>query len=183
MCLPGDAPHLERLCSRAVDLPSLSWSSMKVGTWTWIQTLGTKTESSGRYRTSLMKTTISSAPRIARREPHLPGHLQRQVRERKRDKYVSAELQERRMPRRKRLRELGRITDAVVVVDPFTPKKKRCGKNAHKATRQAASSVSLETVAGQHSALRARSRERSNALAPADGAEHAQFGALGSARV
>ncbi|KAH9174132.1 hypothetical protein EDB89DRAFT_1904842 [Lactarius sanguifluus] len=34
-----------------------------------------------------------------------------------------------------------------------------------------------------HSALRARSRERSNALAPADGTSRAQFGALGNARL
>ncbi|KAH9069762.1 hypothetical protein EDB83DRAFT_2674123 [Lactarius deliciosus] len=47
-----------------------------------------------------------------------------------------------------RLRELQRITGAVAVVDPFTPKKKRCDKKAHRATRQAAASVSLETVAG-----------------------------------
>ncbi|KAH9016560.1 hypothetical protein EDB85DRAFT_2279884 [Lactarius pseudohatsudake] len=43
--------------------------------------------------------------------------------------------------------ELERITGAVAIVDPFTPKK-RCGKTAHKATRQAAASFSLETVIG-----------------------------------
>ncbi|KAH9036932.1 hypothetical protein EDB84DRAFT_1560794 [Lactarius hengduanensis] len=43
--------------------------------------------------------------------------------------------------------ELERITGAVAIVDPFTPKK-RCSKTAHKATRQAAASFSLETVIG-----------------------------------
>ncbi|KAH9069771.1 hypothetical protein EDB83DRAFT_2314144 [Lactarius deliciosus] len=57
-----------------------------------------------------------------------PAHSQR-----KRDKYVSAELQERRKARRKRLRELERITDTAAAVDPFTPKK--CGKEVLKATR------------------------------------------------
>ncbi|KAH9022886.1 hypothetical protein EDB85DRAFT_2278053 [Lactarius pseudohatsudake] len=179
MCLPGDAPRLQGLCSRAIDLPVKDmmreeleqWqfngmgnarSSMKAGIWTWIRTLGTKTEPPGGYRTSSMKTTISSGPRIASRKPHLRaiynGKFERSrplilahsvlvFSERKRDKYVSAELQERRKPRRKRLRELERITDAVAVVDPFTPKK-RCGKTAHRATRQAAASVSLEKVVG-----------------------------------
>ncbi|KAH8999940.1 hypothetical protein EDB86DRAFT_581871 [Lactarius hatsudake] len=150
-----------------------------------IWTLVTMTESSSGYRTSLMRTTLSSAPRIASSETHLPGHLQRQVRGRPRRLIDSSPRPhihlryQRSLPlilahpvlvsqnavgtstslrdstinwseesrARKRLHELERITVAVAVMNPFTPKK-RCGKKAHKATRQAAVSVSLETVVG-----------------------------------
>jgi len=80
--------------------------------------------------------------------------------ERKRDKYVPAELHDQwerdraKKAERKRLRELERIAAAGGGADPFTPTKKRKGKKERKKERKAAQQapapapVSLETVVG-----------------------------------
>ncbi|KAH9028908.1 hypothetical protein EDB85DRAFT_2276276 [Lactarius pseudohatsudake] len=125
-------------------------SSMKVGAKTWIRTLGTKTESLGGYRSraeirifraiyngkfevDLDDLSTRSRPLVLAHSVVVSQNARGITKKAERASVCASELE--------------RITGAVAIVDPFTPKK-RCGKTAHKATRQAAASFSLETVIG-----------------------------------
>ncbi|KAH9016552.1 hypothetical protein EDB85DRAFT_2295144 [Lactarius pseudohatsudake] len=130
MCLPGDAPHLEGLCSRTVGLPVKDMMREELDQEQELDEdrnldldldIGDEDRIIGRIQDFIDEN--DDIFRAKDREQKTASSGPSTTAKRKRDKYVSAELQERRKPRRKRLRELGRITDAVVVVDPFTPKK------------------------------------------------------------
>ncbi|KAI9431235.1 hypothetical protein H4582DRAFT_2103206 [Lactarius indigo] len=81
---------------------------------------------------------------------------------------------------RKHLGKLERITAAVAVADPFTPKKR--GKVTQSCPKGSGVRQPRDSR-GIHSALRGGSRERSNALAPADGMVRTKVGALACARL
>ncbi|KAH9028888.1 hypothetical protein EDB85DRAFT_1892323 [Lactarius pseudohatsudake] len=174
MCLPDDAPHLEGLCSRAVDLPIKDMIreelELELGEGRNLDLdsdIGDEDRIIGQIQDFIdenddifrakdrEKRTASSRPSTTA-SSRSTSTTNRQFAETPHTSSLTANARGTSTSLRNsminwsegsRARELERITDAVAVVDPF-PLKKRCGKKAHKTTRQAAASVSLETVVG-----------------------------------
>ncbi|KAH9016870.1 hypothetical protein EDB84DRAFT_1581894 [Lactarius hengduanensis] len=177
VCLPGDAPHLEGLCSRAVDLlvKDMIWEELEQEldegrNLDLDSDIGGEDRIIGRIQDFIdenddilhandREQRIGSPGPSTTASSRSTSTTNRQFTETPHTSLLTAVPGTSTSLRnstinwseesqpRKRLRELERITGTVAVVDPFTPKK-RCGKKAHKATRPAAAFVSLETVVG-----------------------------------